>query len=297
LDNLSGIFPATVSTFDMDGKFDPSSMRRIVRHQIDAGVHGLYVCGGTGEGLLMNSKERQDLLETVLDETRGAVTVIAHVGAFQIPESIALAQHASGIGVDAISALPPSYFYKPDEISQINYYKSIAQVSEVPLLIYNIPQRTGIAMTESLYDELIQIDNVIGMKDSSGDIYTLGHLASKWKESVIFEGEDSLLLPSLIAGAIGGIGASYNLMPELYVQLWEAYQGNNIDKAAEIQARVNDIIRALLISPDLIGGIKQVLGWMDLECGPPRSPNRTLRSEEAAKLRKAFDNIGFFDNT
>ncbi len=296
MDNLRGIFPATVSTFDMDGRFDAVSMRRIVRHQIDAGVHGLYVCGGTGEGLLMNFKERQDLLETVLDETRGDVTVIAHVGAFQIPETIALARHASGIGVDAISALPPSYFYKPDEITQINYYKSIAQVSEVPLLIYNIPQRTGIAMTEALYEELIQVDNIIGMKDSSGDVYTLGHLASKWKESVIFEGEDELLLPGLIAGAIGGIGASYNLMPELYVRLWEAYQGKNIDEAAETQARVNDVIRALLISPDLIGGIKQVMAWMDLECGPPRSPNRTLRSEEAAKLRQAFDSIGFFDN-
>jgi len=296
LDNLRGIFPATVSTFDMDGRFDPVSMRRIVRHQIDAGVDGLYVCGGTGEGLLMNFKERQDLLETVLDETRGDVTVIAHVGAFQIPETIALARHASGIGVDAISALPPSYFYKPDEISQINYYKSIAQVSEVPLLIYNIPQRTGIAMTEVLYEELIQVDNIIGMKDSSGDIYTLGHLAGKWKESVIFEGEDGLLLPGLIAGAIGGIGASYNLMPDLFVQLWEAYQGKNIDKAAGIQARINEIIQALLISPDLIGGIKQVLAWMDLECGPPRSPNRTLSSEESAKLRQAFDSIDFFDN-
>ena len=296
MDNLRGIFPATVSTFDMDGRFDPVSMRRIVRHQIDAGVDGLYVCGGTGEGLLMNFKERQDLLETVLDETRGDVTVIAHVGAFQIPETIALARHASGIGVDAISALPPSYFYKPDEISQINYYKSIAQVSEVPLLIYNIPQRTGIAMTEVLYEELIQVDNIIGMKDSSGDIYTLGHLAGKWKESVIFEGEDGLLLPGLIAGAIGGIGASYNLMPDLFVQLWEAYQGKNIDKAAGIQARINEIIQALLISPDLIGGIKQVLDWMDLECGPPRSPNRTLSSEESAKLRQAFDSIDFFDN-
>ena len=280
----------------MEGRFDPVSMRRIVRHQIDAGVHGLYVCGGTGEGLLMNFKERQELLETVLDETRGDVTVIAHVGAFQIPETIALAQHASEIGADAISALPPSYFYKPDEISQVNYYKSIAEASEAPLLIYNIPQRTGITMTEPLYDELIQIDNVIGMKDSSGDIYTLGHLANKWKKSVIFEGEDSLLLPSLIAGAIGGIGASYNLMPELYVQLWEAYRGNNIDKAAEIQAKVNEVIRALLISPDLIGGIKQVLGWMDLKCGAPRSPNRTLQPEETAKLRQAFDNIGFFEN-
>ena len=296
MDNLRGIFPATISTFDTDGKFDPVSMRRIVQHQIDAGVHGLYVCGGTGEGLLMNSKERQDLLETVLDETRGKVTVIAHVGAFQIPETLELARHASQIGADAISALPPSYFYKPDEISQINYYKSIAQVSEVPLLIYNIPQRTGISMTEALYSELIQLDNIIGMKDSSGDIYTLGHLASKWKDSVIFEGEDSLLLSSLIAGAVGGIGASYNLMPELYVRLWGAYKENNIDKAAEIQARVNEIIRTLLTSPDLIGGIKQVLRWMNLECGAPRSPNRTLRDEETTKLRQAFDRIGFFDN-
>ena len=134
------------------------------------------------------------------------------------------------------------------------------------------------------------------MKDSSGDIYTLGHLASKWNDSVIFEGEDSLLLSSLIAGAVGGIGASYNLMPELYVRLWGAYKENNIDKAAEIQARVNEIIRTLLTSPDLIGGIKQVLRWMNLECGAPRSPNRTLRDEETTKLRQAFDRIGFFDN-
>ena len=295
MDNLNGIFPAIVSTFDNNGKFDPISMRRIVRYQIDAGVHGLYVCGGTGEGLLMKYKERQDLLETVLDETRGDIKVIAHIGAFQIPETIVLAQHASEIGVDAISALPPSYFYKPDEISQIDYYKSVAAASNVPLLIYNIPQRTGIAMTESLYDELIQVENIIGMKDSSGDIFTLEHLANKWKNSLIFEGEDSLLLSSLIVGAVGGIGASYNLMPKLYVQLWETYKKNNIDKAAKIQAKINDIIRALLTSPDLIGGIKQVLAWMGLECGNPLSPNRTLKPEEKLKLRKAFEEINFFD--
>ena len=158
MDNLRGIFPATVSTFDMDGKFDPVSMRRIVRHQIDAGVHGLYVCGGTGEGLLMNSKERQDLLETVLDETRGDVTVIAHVGAFQIPESIALAQHASGIGVDAISALPPSYFYKPDEISQINYS---TYIYDVTFKLWTIISLLFTIMKETIDDNWDEVDQEI----------------------------------------------------------------------------------------------------------------------------------------
>ena len=295
MNKLRGIFPATVSTFGPDGVFDPTMMRRMVRHQVNAGVQGLYVCGGTGEGLLMTMNERQQAIETVLDEVNGRVTVIAHIGAFQIPETIALAKHASDAGADAIAALPPSYFFKPDEIAQVEYYTSIANVSEVPVLIYNIPQRSGISMTEDLYRQLLEVDNIVGMKDSSGDIFSLGHFTSKWKESVIFEGEDSVLLPALMAGACGGIGASYSLMPDIYVKLWEAYESKDMDKAAEMQGRANEITRALIVAADLIGGIKQALAWMGIECGEPRAPNRILTSEETTTLRNAFEGVGFFD--
>ena len=291
---LQGIVPATVSPFGADGAFDAQAMRRVVRHQIDAGVDGIYVCGGTGEGLLMTREERQQALKAVLDEADGQVAVIAHIGAFRIPETLELAKRASEAGADAIAALPPAYFYLPDEESQVQYYTAIAEVSDVPVMIYNIPQRTGISMTQELYARLLEADNIVGMKDSSGDIASLGHFMARWPESVIFEGEDTVLLSGLIAGASGGIGATYNIMPDLYVSLWKAFQAKDMDKAAAIQERANEIVRALVVV-SLFGAVKQTMAWMGLECGEPRAPNRALTPDETARLRHSLESVSFFD--
>lgn len=291
---LEGIIPATITPFSEDGRFDPPAMRRIVNHQLAAGVDGLYVCGGTGEGLLMTPDERQEALETVLDEVDGRALVIAHIGAFRVDETMVLARHASQAGADAIAALPPAYFYVPDEVTLVRYYTEIAEASEVPVLIYNIPQRTGIAMTEDLFELFLGVENIVGMKDSSGDIASLGRFMTKGEDVVIFEGNDSVLLPGLLAGACGGIGASYNIMPQLLVRLWEAFQAKDIDVAASTQLRVNETIRAF--TPwDLLGSIKQILSWMELDCGEPRTPNRSLTEDETARLREALEAAGFFE--
>ena len=290
---IRGIFPATATPFDAGGRFDPPAMRKLVRHQLDAGVDGVYICGGTGEGLLMTREERQEAVETVVDEVGGEAVVIDHVGAFRTDETVALARHASEAGADAIAALPPAYFYKPDDDGLVRYYAAISQVSDVPVLVYNIPQRTGITMTESLFDRLLEIDNVVGMKDSSGDIFALGNFMAKDKHRVILEGEDSVLLPGLLAGARGGIGASYNIMPQLFVRLWKAYEAGDLEGAAGAQQRVNELIQALM-TVDLFGGIKQTLAWMGLECGEPRTPNRPLNGDEPAILRQSLESAGFF---
>lgn len=291
---LEGIIPATITPFSEDGRFDPPAMRRIVNHQLAAGVDGLYVCGGTGEGLLMTPDERQEALETVLDEVDGRALVIAHIGAFRVDETMVLARHASQAGADAIAALPPAYFYVPDELTLFRYYTAIAEASEVPVLIYNIPQRTGIAMTEDLFERFLGVENIVGMKDSSGDIASLGRFMTKGEDVVIFEGNDSVLLPGLLAGACGGVGASYNIMPQLLVRLWEAYQARDIDTAASSQLTVNEQIMAFS-SWDLLGSIKQILSWMGLECGEPRTPNRSLTDDETAQLRESLEAAGFFD--
>jgi N-acetylneuraminate lyase len=227
LRELKGIFPATVTPFGRDGGFDPQAMRRIVRHQVDAGVHGLYVCGGTGEGLLMTVEERKEAIETVLDEVAGQATVIAHIGAFRTDEMVVLARHAGEAGADAIAALPPAYFYRPDEEGLVRYYAEVADASDLRMLIYNIPARTGIAMTESLFERFLALDNIVGMKDSSGDIYSLGHFLTIGDEPVIFEGEDTVLFPAMLAGANGGIGATHNIMPQLFMRLWDALQAKD----------------------------------------------------------------------
>ena len=180
---LEGILPAIVTPFDKAGEVDAPAMRKIIRHQLAAGCHGFYLTGGTGEGLLLTQKERQDLLETTMDEVNGKGLVIAHVGAFQTAETIALARHACKAGVDAIAALPPSYFYKPDVNGLIRYYTDLAQASTVPVLVYNLPQRTGITMTQDTFERLLKIDNIVGMKDSSGNVYALGPVLLRRQEA------------------------------------------------------------------------------------------------------------------
>ncbi len=291
---LAGIYPATVTPFGADGTFSADAMRKIVRHQLDAGVDGFYLCGGTGEGLLLTREEREAALECVIDEVSGVAGIIAHVGAFQTAETLALAKHASKAGADAIAALPPSYFYKPDHLGLVRYYTAVAEASDVPVLIYNIPQRTGVAMTEELFEEMLALPNVIGMKDSTGDIEALETFLKIGDNPVIFEGEDSAVLPALRAGAAGGVGATYNMMPQLFVRLAQELKAGDEGSATSTQARITEIIMALL-EVDVISGVKQVVNWMGLECGEGRTPNRPLTDEEQGRLRKALDSVGFFD--
>lgn len=291
---LRGIYPATVTPFDRRGQFDVRAMRGIVDYQLRAGVDGFYICGGTGEGLLLTVAERQAVLEAVLDQLQGRATVIAHIGAFQTADTLALAKHASEVGADAIAALPPAYFYKPDTLALIRYYSAVAEVSRVPLLVYNIPSRVGITMTQDLFDRLLAIKNVVGMKDSSGDVYALGLLFVGGRNPIIFEGKDEVLLPGLLAGASGGIGATYNIMPELFVKLWRAFCARDLGEVAQTQLRINELISALLVV-DLIAGVKQTLAWMGLPCGEPRTPNRPLTEDESARLRESLERVGFIE--
>ena len=293
---LRGIFPATVSPFGEDGAFDSGAMRKIVAHQVDAGAHGLYICGGTGEGLLMTVEERQEALEVVLDEVDGRAAVVSHIGSFSTKDTVTLARHASGTKAAAVAALPPAWFYQPDDEGLVRYYAEIANASQLPLLVYNIPQRTGISMTEGLFERLLELDNVVGMKDSSGDIFSLGHFLTIGSDPVIFEGDDAVLLPALLAGASGGIGGSYNVMPSLFVQLWDAVQSKDTDAAAALQLRINEIIRALLVV-DTIVAVKQTLSWMGMGNGQPRTPLRPLTEDETATLRRSLESVGFFDQS
>lgn len=292
---LKGICPAIVTPFDSQGDFDPAAMRKIVRHQLEAGVHGFYVCGGTGEGMLLTVKERRSVLETVLDEVQGRVVVIAHIGAFQTADTLTLARHASEVRSDAIAAIPPAYFFKPDALGIVRYYTALAEASSVPVLVYNIPQRTGVNMTQDLFDQLLALPNVVGMKESSGNVYSLSLFFIGGKKPVIFQGEDTVLLPGLLMGACGGIGATYNMWPQHFVKLWDAFQAKDMDTAASTQLRINELVNAFQGKGNFFSGVKQVLAWMGLECGTGRTPNRPLTDEETAKLRKSLEDVGFFE--
>jgi len=292
---LRGVYPATVTPCDSNGGFDAAAMRKIIRHQLDAGVHGFYLCGGTGEGLLLTTAEHRAVAETAVDEVAGKVPVISHVGAFQTADTMERAKDALAIGVDAIAALPPAYFYKPDDEGMLLHYTELAAAAApLPVLIYNIPGRTGVTMTPDLYAKLLEIDNVVGMKDSSGNVFGIGQFVAQRPEAVLFSGDDTQLLAALLAGAGGGIGLTYNLVPQLFVRLWNEVQAGDMSAAAATQNRINEFVAAI-VSVEVIAAAKQTMAWMGLECGLPRSPIRPLREDEQQQLRGALDAIGFFD--
>ena len=291
---LKGIYPAIVTPFDRQGAYDAVAMRRMVRHQLAAKVHGFYVCGGTGEGMLLTVEERKAALETVLDEVGGRAGVIAHVGAFQTPDTMILARHACGVGADAIAAIPPAYFYLPDELGIIQYYTALSDASSLPILAYNIPHRTGVKMSVELLDQLLELPNIVGMKESSGDLYYLSQFFVGGRKPLVFQGEDGATLAGLLMGACGGIGGSYSIMPHLFVKLWDAFQAKEMDAAAQIQLRINELINAVAGYGNIFSAVKQVLAWMGMECGTGRMPNRPLTDDETAALRKSLEEVGFF---
>jgi N-acetylneuraminate lyase len=293
---FQGNYSPLVTPIDRTDHVDLAALRQVVRYQLDAGMDGFYVCGGTGEGLLLTSSERKSVLETVLDEVKGRVGVIAHIGAFQTADTLELARHAGDAGVDAIAAIPPAYFYKPDTLGLVQYYTQVAGASAAPLFVYNIPGRVGITMTPALFDQLMSVPNIVGMKDSSGDLFTMGLLFTGGRTPLIFEGNETVLLPALLYGACGGIGTTHNITPRLFARMWRQYQAGDIAGAAKTQLRINELLDAIVpITGPVMNGAKEIMEWMGLPCGVLRSPNRSLTDEERAELKRRLDASGFFD--
>lgn len=294
--NLRGIFPALVTPFDQHGKVNEYMLRKVIDYQLQAGVQGFYLCGGTGEGLLLTAQERKAIVETVINQVKGRAVVIAHIGAFQTHETEELARHAQDAGADAVSCLPPTFFYKPDLDGLILYYEQIASASNLPLLLYNIPQRTGVNITPTIMRRFMQIPNVAGLKHATLDIFQLRNLIELGKgKLIVFEGEDPVLLPALLYGADGGIGCTYNVMPQLFVRVYKLFLEKDYEEAARIQFQINRVIN-VLIQFDVIAATKETMTMMDMDVGPGRTPQRPLTEQEKDHLREGLEAEGFFDS-
>ncbi len=294
---LKGIYPAIMTPFDAQGAVSEGSLRKMVNHALGIGVDGFYVCGGGGEGLLLTVAERQRVLEIVLDEVNGRASVIAHVGAFQIPDALALASHAGQAGADAVASMPPAYFYLPNLDGLVQFYEQVAEASRLPLLAYNIPGRIPINLDTPTFERLIRIPGVVGLKDSSGNLAQIT-LTAMIDESriIVFNGEDQVLWYGLMAGCVGGIGSTYPVMLEVFVDLYRAFVAGDSARGLQLQRQINQTIRELL-KFNTLAALKQILKWLDLDSGNPRPPTTPLSPEQARQLRSGLEKIGFFERS
>jgi len=279
--NFHGIFPAVVTPFDEHENFAPAAFQRLLERLYAAGIDGLYVNGQTGEGLLQPVEQRKRVAEVALRSTPKGKSVIVHVGACRTADAVELARHAAAIGVHAISSLPPLGPYSFAEVRA--YYQAIAAVSDLPILVYYFPEICPAIHGARQMLELLEIPNVIGLKFSDFDLYTLSLL--KKRNCVIFNGRDEVLTAGLLMGADGGIGSFYNLVPQLFVEVFQLTRQNQWNAARQVQLRINELVEIGLRFP-LFPAIKTILRWQGLDCGQTLAPRRALTDEEGRCLRE-----------
>ncbi|MCX6632585.1 MAG: dihydrodipicolinate synthase family protein, partial [Candidatus Solibacter sp.] len=237
--SLRGILPAVVTPFDADEQFAPEPFEALLESVYAAGVDGVYVCGGTGEGLLQTVAQRKRVAEAAVNNSPKGKLVIVHVGSHRTGDAVELAQHAGKLGASAVSALPPLGNYSFPEVR--TDYEAGASAAEVPLLVYFFPGSYPGVQTLDQVLELCRIPNVAGLKYTDFDLYRLRSI--KQSGAVVFNGYDEVLAPGLLMGADGGIGTFYNVIPELFVDLYQRARGGDWEGARAVQDGINTIIR------------------------------------------------------
>ena len=267
-----GIIPAFYACYDAKGKIDPEAVRALTRWFVEKGVKGLYVGGSSGECIYQSKEERKVVLENVMAEAKGKLTVIAHVACNNTADSQELAAHAESLGVDAIASIPPIYFHLPP-YAIAKYWNDIsAAAPNTAFIIYNIPQLAGVSLTVPLLKEMLKNPRCIGVKNSSMPTQDI----QMWRDegAIVFNGPDEQLISGLVMGATGGIGGTYGAMPELYLKLYECVKEGRLDTALEIQNDCCRIIYKLCSGHgNMYAMIKEVLRKMGCpDCGSVRAP-------------------------
>jgi N-acetylneuraminate lyase len=285
-EKFRGIFPALVTPFRKDGKINDKALQQIVKMNLDKGVTGFYVGGSTGEAFMLTVDERKYILEVVAQEAKGKCTLISHIGCISTEQTIELGKHAAQVGVDAISAIPP-FYYKFSMPEIVTHYHGIVDEIDLPMIVYNFPAASGVAMSEAVFGELLGHERIIGIKHTSYDLYQLQRLMQLHPGAIVFNGHDEVFLAGLSMGANSAIGSTYNFMAEKFISIQKLFADGKQEEAHRLQSEANEII-AVLIRIGVFQGIKAALEMLGVDCGDCRKPFRSLSREDKEELRMAL---------
>ncbi len=295
LNKYKGIFPAFYACYDNEGNVSSQATKDFVEYLIGKGVAGLYVGGSSGECIYLTVEERKQTLEAVMEVAKGRIAIIAHVACNNTRESQELARHAESLGVDAIAAIPPIYFKLPER-AIAKYWNDIsAAAPNTDFVIYNIPQLAGVALTLSLFDEMLKNPKVIGVKNSSMPIQDIQmfkrQAAINNKEIVVFNGPDEQFVGGRLIGADGGIGGTYGVMPELFVKLNALLEAGDFENAGKLQNDIDEVIYTMCsANGNMYAVAKAALKKLSgLELGGVREPLLNLADGDEAVVEKTVN--------
>src|SRR5262245_43388110 len=289
------ILPALVTPLLPSGALDVKSTERLIDHLYQKGVGGLYLTGSTGEGIYLDFDIRKQIVEIAVGLSKGRGSVIVHVGAIQAAKAGELADHAAKTGADAISSIPPfAGGYSWAEVRE--FYAELARGSQLPVVAYYIPGLTGGQRSLDELASLLTIPNIAGYKFTDYNLYTMQRLLARFgPDQIMYNGPDEMLALGLQFGAHGGIGTTYNFMPELILEIAQHCRAGHFTEAVATQRRANDIIEPLLASHGLAAS-KQILYWQGLidhpHCARPRA---LLNDDQRTLLRRRLATTAIAD--
>lgn len=287
MEQYNGIFPAMVTPFNGKGDVNYEVIDGLIEKFVSDDLDGVYITGSTGEFPLLTTEERMNIIKTTCEAAGRRLKTIVHVGSTSLLEAQKLAECAAKSGANAISSVAPFFFkYSFNEIK--DYYTRLSEVG-MPIIIYNVPTFTNTSLTIENIKELSEIENVIGMKHTSSDMYILERIKTKMPHFVVFSGPDEMCLSAYAAGADGAIGSNYNYMGPRFKKILKYYDENKNAFALEEQRKANSVIEAIL-KVGVIQSIKYILKRKyKIDCGNCREPMAVLNDEQKHLLDEAMD--------
>lgn len=282
---LAGLYPAFLTPLDANRRLNRQVAQNLLQHLLATGMDGVYVAGTTGEGLRLALEERKALVETLMPVLPKSKRILVHVGSPNLGDAIQLANHAVEHGAHAVSSLPP----QGDARTVHAYYEELARESALPLILYYFPKASPQAFTDpqQLLD-ICDIPNIVGVKFTDFNVYLMHKLVSRGK--LVFNGYDEALASGLLMGAQGGIGSTYNVMPELYLDIYRASQQGRWEEARQAQYRANEVIDLLLTFP-FFPALRAAMKTRGFDCGPMMSGEEIGSSEVQVRFQREFEQL------
>lgn len=286
---IKGIIAAMQTAMHEDGSIHEEELRRQINRQIEAGVDGVFCLGTNGEFYILKEEEKLRVMEIFVEEVKGRVPVYAGTGCIGTKDTIELSGKAQKLGVDVLSVITP-YFAAMNQDEIYTHYKAVAKNVDLPIVMYNIPARTGTALAPATVGKLAKIPNIAGVKDSSGNFNNILQYIDMTKEEdfSVLSGNDALILWTLLAGGTGGITAIANILPKIMVSIYENFRKGDLEAAKKAQASIGPIRDCFKYgNPNSI--VKCATNLIGQPVGPCRAPFGMVSEETIKAIRETID--------
>ncbi len=283
---FKGSIVALVTPFK-NGKIDFKALSKLVDFHIENGTNAILPCGTTGESATLSMEEHEDLIEAVVSFASGRIPVIAGTGANNTLEAIELTKHAKKAGADASLQVCP-YYNKPTQEGLYLHFKTILEEVDIPIMLYNIPSRTGINMSVDTVKRLSELKNIIAIKEASGNLQQMAGIKQACGDDILlFSGDDALTLPVLSVGGVGVVSVIANIMPAQVVRMIKAFENKEMERARQIYFDMLEIVKAMFIETNPIP-VKTAMSLMGMIEPEIRLPLCEMSKDNLSKLKKAL---------